>query len=342
MSNKLHDLIVRQIEIGGPMTVAAYMDLCLAHPEWGYYRCKDPIGGKGDFTTAPEISQLFGEMIGIWVADLWIRLKNPSKLILCECGPGRGTLMKDILRVARQVSGLYDVLSVHLVETSDVLIEKQKALLDAKIEFHASLETLPSDAPIIILGNEFLDALPFRQLVRMKSAWQERVIGLQDGKLVFGLGGQVDGSDLPSAEEGEIFEFSPVRDAVWLEMMGRVKQQGGAALMIDYGYVARPKVSTFQAVRDHSYADVLENPGEHDLTSLVDFSRLKELAQDVGVDGPITQGAFLKNMGIEIRAQKLAELNPDKRDDIYSGLKRLTHRDDMGELFKVIAVKNVS
>ncbi len=341
MPHKLHDLIVEHIQKSGPLSVAAYMDLCLAHPELGYYRRKDPLGVKGDFTTAPEISQLFGEMIGIWVADSWLKLGSPERLILVECGPGRGTLMADILRVAKKVPGLPEAISVQLIETSPALIEKQKDLLAGqRITWHAGLSTLPKDAPVIFIGNEFLDALPFYQVVKTAEGWRERMVTLENGKLIFALGPGLKEGDFPDAKEGGIFEFSPPRESIWADICARVKSQKGAALLIDYGHSETKIGDTFQAVKDHQFANVLENPGEQDLTSHVDFARLKSLAGDLKVWGPIPQMYFLKNIGIEVRAEKLSAANPDKNEMIATGLRRLTHRDEMGLLFKVIGISH--
>ena len=337
MPNKLHDLIARQIELSGPLSVSAYMDICLSHPEYGYYRTRDPLGRDGDFITAPEVSQLFGEMIGIWIVDIWMKLGEPPKIILCEMGPGWGTLMADIIRVLSK-AGVKA--SIHLVETGEVLRAKQKQVI-ANAEWHSALENVPSDAPIIIIGNEFLDALPLRQLIKTKEGWRERVIGVENGKLVFGIGAGPYSLDIPDAKDGDIFEFSPVREHVWSDICARVRAQKGAALMIDYGYTETRTGTTFQAVQNHAYADVLENPGEQDLTSHVDFARLKELAKGLAISGPLTQGEFLKSLGIEIRAQKLSGLNPDKAESINAGLKRLIHRDEMGQLFKAIHVSNL-
>ena len=333
-SSKLLDLILRQIRVAGPLSVAAYMDLCLAHHEFGYYRRKDPLGVKGDFTTAPEISQLFGEMIGLWVVDAWQRLGSPPSIILCELGPGRGTLMQDISRIIGKLPELKQALSIHLIETSDVLIEKQKVQVPDAI-FHASLQSLPTEVPVIFIGNEFLDALPFRQLIKTKDGWHERVIGDQEGKLVFGIGGAVPANNLPEAEEGSIFEFSPFRENVWADICERIKSQKGAALMIDYGYSDPQTLNTFQAVQNHQYANVLENPGEQDLTSHVDFAALARIAGDARI---ATQADFLKSMGIEVRAQRLATANPDQANDIYGGLHRLIDAEQMGTLFKTISV----
>ncbi len=354
MPNPLHDLIVRQIKLNGPITIATYMDLCLGHPEYGYYRKGNPVGAAGDFITAPEVSQLFGEMVGIWAADIIVKLGNPKKIYLCELGPGHGTLMKDVMRV---LSKLGAAIEVHLVEISETLKAKQKNLLcfprengdlgdvsdprlrgENKIIWHSSVETLPDDAPIIFIANEFFDALSFRQAVKTKVGWQEAVIGLNGDQLAFGLGSLLVGEDLPDAPENSVYEFSPARETMWEEIVARIKKQKGAALVIDYGHLEPKLVGTFQAVKNHQYANVLENPGEQDLTSHVDFSILKHLAQSVQVDHFTTQSEFLKIMGIEIRAENLAHSNPSLRENIMAGLRRLVHRDEMGQLFKVIGI----
>ena len=333
MSNELYKIIARHIETGGPISVAAYMDLCLMHPQYGYYRTRDPLGAAGDFITAPEISQLFGEMIGIWIADKWQSLGAPEKIILCELGPGRGTLMADIMRVVRKIPALETAVQVHLVEMNEVLIAEQAKKVTAK--WHDTLDGVPTDAPIIIIGNEFLDALPFHQAVNGRDGWHERVIGLQEGKLTFGMGKSLSGSDLPVGDIGAIYEYSTARENIWQEILARVAGQGGGALLVDYGFDRAQLGSTFQAVSEHRFADALENPGTHDLTSHVDFYALKKLSPQARV---ITQGEFLSSMGIEVRAEQLSTLNPDKRDVIYEGMKRLVHPDQMGNLFKVIEV----
>ena len=339
MSNNLLDIIKTLISLNGPISVANYMDLCLGHPEFGYYRRRDPLGVAGDFITAPEVSQLFGEMVGIWAADMIIKLGNPKKIILCELGPGRGTLMKDVLRVLSSLPNLN--IDVHLVEISETLREKQKAAL-GNVNWHEDLESLPADAPVIFIANEFFDALPFRQAVGTRGGWQEAVIGIQDDKLAFGLGGILAGDDMPDAEPGRVFEFSQIREDVWANILSRIDNQTGAILAIDYGYLNPTFGGSFQAVKNHKYANVLENPGEQDLTSHVDFSILKRLADGLQVDHFTTQGEFLKAMGIEIRAEKLSQSNPSSSESIMAGLKRLIDKDQMGDLFKVIAVSKCS
>ncbi len=334
MSSPLHDLIARQIRLNGPITIANYMDLCLCHPEHGYYRKGHPVGAAGDFITAPEVSQLFGEMVGIWAADIVMKLGNQRKIYLSELGPGNGTLMKDVMRV---LSRLSVNIEIHLVEINEALRQKQRQVL-GDVKWHDDLSTLPQDAPIILIANEFFDALSFRQAVKTKAGWQEAVIGLQDDRLVFGLGGFLSGDDLPNASENSVYEFSPARERIWSEVVSRVTKQKGAALAIDYGHLEKRLTGTFQSVKNHQYANVLENPGEQDLTSHVDFSILKTLSKDVQIDHFSSQSEFLKSIGIEIRAENLCGSNPSSRDNIMAGLRRLIHRDEMGQLFKVIGI----
>lgn len=348
MQNTLADIIKQQIEASGPISVEAYWNLCLAHPEYGYYMKQDPLGAAGDFTTAPEISQLFGEMIGIWVAEEWYRLGKPSKIHLVECGPGRGTLMADLLRVARMIPDFAASLHVHLVETSLTLIEKQrKALaplgrgLGEGVQWHSSLETLPTDAPIIFIGNEFLDALPIRQYIRSGNDWRERLIGY-DGKFLFLLGNKVDVADLPDADEGAIFEVSPARQQVIADMTARIKKQSGSILMIDYGHAQSGTGDTFQALGKHKFANVLENQGDVDLTSHVDFARLAlDVLNQELIITICKQKEFLNRMGILSRAEQLRKnATPKQVEDINSALSRLTDDDQMGELFKVMEARS--
>lgn len=338
--DNLRDVIKAHLHHQGPMDLETFWTLCLAHPKYGYYITRDPLGAGGDFTTAPEISQLFGEMIGVFVADFWLRIGSPEKFYLTECGPGRGSLMADLLRATAHVNDFHQAAHIHLIETSLALREKQKEKLSAySVTWHNDVSGVPSDAPVIILGNEFLDALPIRQAVFQDGVWRERRIGLEGDTLVFGLGGAVAGEDMPDGTEGDIFEFSPVRRAVWSNICDRVKAQGGAALMVDYGHLHTAVGDTFQAVKCHAFADVLTEPGEADLTSHVDFGELAKIAaaKDLSVFGPLEQGDFLRQMGIEVRAKMLAQKSlPDRAEEILAGLRRLTDSDQMGCLFKVI------
>lgn len=339
-SKKLLDLICSRIAESGPMPVESYWDLCLSHPEHGYYKRQDPLGRSGDFITAPEISQMFGEMVGIWCAGAWFALGKPEKFHLVECGPGRGTLMADLLRGVGHIAGFSDAVQVHLVETSPVLRAKQKErLAHVSPLWHDDLETLPEEGPLLFIGNEFLDALPIRQFVKGEKEWQERLIGLDEtGSLQFVRGDKV--SFDRRGEDGCIAELSPAREGVMEKIYGRILKQGGGALMIDYGYTSSHNGETFQAVRRHGYTPVLDAPGEADLTSHVDFEVLANAAQKKGLVALLSdQGDFLRAMGIEIRtAALLQHAREEQKESISSGLFRLTSDAQMGTLFKVLEV----
>lgn len=339
--NDLSEIIRKHILQHGPITVADYWELCLAHPQHGYYMKQDPFGQEGDFITAPEISQMFGEMIGIWVADLWLKMGSPAMFVLTECGAGRGTMMQDLLRATRAVPGFHAALDINIVETSPHLRAVQKQNLTGyTIHWHDTLATVSELGPLVILGNEFFDALPIRQVVRADTAWRERMIGIDGDGLGFGLGDEIPMSDRIETPIGSVFEFSPARDAVWTEMTGRIRLQGGAALMIDYGHAITGFGDTLQAVKDHAYANILETPGEADLTSHVNFERLKDIAK--GLNPRIaTQGDFLRRLGIQLRAQTLSKTaSTEQAAMLKAGLDRLIEDDQMGTLFKVLSVCN--
>ncbi len=337
---QLKDVVINHILAHGPMQIDAYWTLCLAHPEYGYYIKQDPLGALGDFTTSPEISQLFGEMIGIWAGEQWVRLGNSQKIHLVEFGPGRGTLMADLLRIAKLIPDFAAALRVHLVETSPALRAKQKeALQDWDVEWHDDLVSLPDNAPILMIGNEFLDALPIRQYIHIQQGWRERVIGAHNNvQLIFGIGGQVTGVDFPQARDGDIFEYAPSREAVYKKMIEKISNQGGAVLMIDYGHDRSACGDTFQAVMRHEFVDVLDHQGDADLTSHVDFERLKlqilnqEIAANIS-----TQKDFLMRYGIVERAEQLKRsASVLQGDDIDAALHRLLDDDQMGHMFKVM------
>jgi NADH dehydrogenase [ubiquinone] 1 alpha subcomplex assembly factor 7 len=346
--NALEREIRALIETQGPISVSRYMALCLAHPEYGYYTTRDPFGSDGDFTTAPEISQMFGELIGVWCAEVWRLIGSPARVVLAEVGPGRGTLMKDALRAAKVMPGFLDAVELHLVETSPVLRERQRELLHGvapAIAWHGETKTLPN-APLIVIGNEFVDALPIEQFEKKSERWHERKIGLgADGGFCFGLD-PVTLSDfekqlpqrLTPAPDGAVFErrdLTPVSDLVSL-----LATNGGAGLFIDYGHAGSGFGDTLQAVSGHDYAEPLENPGEADLTSQVDFEALAGLAnKDVRAFGAITQQDFLKQLGIETRAEILQQnARPEMRGEIGTALTRLIGpTPGMGELFKALA-----
>ncbi len=331
----LSELLQTEIARNGPMNVVRYMDLCLSHPQYGYYMTRDPLGTRGDFTTAPEISQMFGEVIGAYVAQQWHTMGAPRDFHLVECGPGRGTLMKDMLRVMQRVPNFRA--QVHLVETSPVLREIQKAALqNAEIAWHETLDTVPQGA-FALIANEFLDALPIEQFIFVQGQWHERCIGLQNGALVFVLGDVVPLNI--QAKEGDVFERSPAREYVMRQLCARLKRDRGFALLIDYGAVRAGIGDTLQAVRSHKYVDVFEAPGECDLTSHVDFAALEQITLAQGCNCMIaTQGEFLMSLGIEARAAILQQKNPGA--NINAALQRLIGAEQMGKLFKVMVVSS--
>lgn len=334
----LSKFIKNIIQLNGAISIEAYWNLCLAHPEYGYYMKSDPLGEAGDFTTAPEISQLFGEMIGIWAIEQWQKLGSPDAIYIVECGPGRGTLMADLLRIGKVIPEFIRAVQIHLIETSPLLRTKQGAALKGyQVVWHEDLSTLPDIAPLIVIGNEFLDALPIKQYVFKDGAWFERVVGCDGDKLIFGLCPTA--SQLIPLAEGQgndfIFEASPARENFIDDISKRVKIQSGAALMIDYGFEVSDFKNTFQAVKKHSYADVLKDCGDVDLTSHVDFGQLKSVAEQHGVSVAVqSQVDFLKRWGIEARAAQLMQKSPL----IESGLHRLIDDDKMGQLFKVMEI----
>lgn len=338
LCNKLR----RLIRTNGPMSVADYMALALGDPEHGYYVTRDPLGAAGDFVTAPEVSQMFGEIVGAWLIDVWRRGGAPDPVNLVELGPGRGTLMADILRVARHAPDFLAALSVHLVETSPVLRERQAEALQsagAAPSWHAAFRDVPV-GPTLLVANEFFDALPIRQFVRL-DAWRERVVGLdQRDRLVFGIGPDVLRYG-PEAPPGSIFEVRPVADALIAEIAGRIAAEGGAALVIDYGHAESAPGETLQAVRQHAFADPLAAPGQADLTAHVDFAALARAARRSGgaCHGPITQGAFLTALGLEARAARLAATaDQATRQALTDAVERLAGPEEMGSLFKVLAL----
>lgn len=338
----LADILRRRIETDGPLTVAQFMETALAHPEHGYYRKKDPLGAAGDFITAPEISQMFGEIIGLWLAVVWQGLGGPSRVILAEAGPGRGTLMADILRAAAMLPAFRAAAEVHLVETSPALRARQAAALrDATPAvspvWHDDLSELPADAPLLLVANEFLDALPVRQYLRTDGQWRERMVGIDNAGFVF-LAGPVADIAAPPARDGDIFEINDAARAAAALIGARLASQGGAALLIDYGHEHSAVGDSLQAVRKHAYASVLDAPGDADLTAHVDFQAVAMAARPARALPLRTQGRFLRSLGIELRADRLARAQPDKAEDIARSCRRLIHASEMGTLFKVICL----
>jgi SAM-dependent MidA family methyltransferase len=348
----LQSEIKKLIKSSGPMPVWRYMELCLTHPQHGYYVSRDPLGREGDFVTAPEVSQMFGELLGLWAASVWKTMGSPASLRLVELGPGRGTMMADALRALRVLPPLYQTLTVHMVEINPVLREKQRETLSSvrNITWHDSIDDVV-EGPAIILANEYFDALPIHQAIKRETGWHERTIELDpDGKLSFGISAE----PLPrfevllpplirAAPVGAVFEWRP--DSEIMKIARRVRDQDGAALIVDYGHVRSDAGETFQAIARHSFTDPLKAPGLADVTAHVDFQALARAAEDLGarVHGPVTQGEFLTRLGIEQRALTLmAKASHEVSEDVSSALKRLIGggRGGMGSMFKVLGISS--
>lgn len=348
--NQLRRLIKRRIESEGPISLATFIALAMTHPEHGYYTTRDPLGLQGDFITAPEISQIFGELIGLWAVDVWRVMGRPTPVRLVELGPGRGTMLADALRaIAAAEPAFLEAARVHLIEPSPALREIQELTLAntplaAPPAWHDRLAEVGDD-PVIILVNEVFDALPIRQYVRGQTAWRERLVGIEEGGegFTFVLGPAME-PELPEAlddvAEGEIVEVCAAGEALAGKIAARIKASGGAALIIDYGHGHSHPGDTLQSVRGHAYASVLDAPGEADLTHHVDFGALANAAKAVGaeVHGPVPQGLFLGRLGASERAEALAKSEPEKADEILSAARRLIDPRRMGQMFKVLAM----
>jgi SAM-dependent MidA family methyltransferase len=343
----LEQEIRRMIAADGPMPVDRYMLLCMEHPQFGYYPTRDPFGARGDFVTAPEISQMYGELIGAWAATVWRQMGCPDHVNLIELGPGRGTLMADALRAAKAVLDFRAAISVHLIETSPVLRARQKEALagDTKVVWHDAIESVPA-GPAIAIANEFVDALPVNQFVKDRDGWHMRMVGIVDDKLSFVVTPDPVPGPVPDrmgdnfgAQIGDIVEWR--HDGPISMLAQRIARQGGAAVIIDYGHVKPGCGDTLQGVRDHKFIDPLVDAGETDLTTQVDFASVSRSARQQGAatHGPLTQGDFLRRLGIEERAARLkGKATPQQAAEIDSALARLTAPDQMGELFKVLAI----
>jgi SAM-dependent MidA family methyltransferase len=343
--------IRRRIEVAGPMPVAQYMSLCLTHPEHGYYVTRDPLGAAGDFTTAPEISQMFGELIGLWAAAAWRLMGSPENVRLVELGPGRGTMMVDALRAAKVMPQFRKAVVAHMIEISPVLEKLQRQALDntdVPVSWHNALDEVPQGSTII-LANEYFDALPVHQAVMCADGWHERVVKIgEDDKFQFSIArdpipmfDDLLPTQLQSAKIGEIYEWRADKTA--LEVARRAVASGGIALIIDYGHIRSGIGDTLQAVGHHNFADPLTVPGLVDLTAHVDFQALTQAAETIGarVHGPAGQGEFLRRLGIEERAAALkAAAPPDKAAAIAAAHQRLTSTEPtgMGALIKVVAL----
>jgi SAM-dependent MidA family methyltransferase len=350
----LGEKIKTLIRTNGPISVTDYFALCLADPEYGYYRTREPFGRHGDFITAPEISQLFGEMVGIFMVHAWQQHGTPERIRLVEIGPGRGTMMADMLRVIKRIAPvLFEQLTVHLVETSERLRGVQRVTLETystKISWHDSFEDVPRGF-CLIAANELFDAIPIRQFVKTPTGFRERLISIDAGDDLAFIAGiaTVDPNVLPapasSIPDGTIFEHAPARQAVMQTLCERLGQEGGTALIIDYGHMVTGFGDTLQAVMNHDFDPPLAHPGEADLTSHVDFEDLAKVAVSMGLhlNGGLRQGEFLYGLGLAERAKALArDKDPSEQRLIAAAVDRLAGEGagKMGELFKVIAVSS--
>jgi SAM-dependent MidA family methyltransferase len=345
--------IRRRISMAGPMPVRQYMELCLSHPTHGYYTTRDPLGGGGDFITAPEVSQVFGELLGLWAASAWDCMGQPENVRLVELGPGRGTMMLDALRTAQLVPAFRAAIVLHMVEISPALQERQRQTLsavDVPMIWHQTFDEVP-DGPVIVLANELFDALPVNQAIKQFNGWYERVVEIDaEGNLAFGMSNdviplfdQLVPARMRDAPIGAIYEWRA--DNLPLALGRRLARQGGVALVIDYGHVESAAGDTLQAVGRHAFVDPLQSPGAVDLTAHVDFEAFALAAESMGarVTGPVEQARFLRNLGIDKRAATLKAQAPgEKAAEIEGAMKRLLGegRTEMGKLFKVIGLAN--
>ncbi|WFR94182.1 class I SAM-dependent methyltransferase [Rhizobium tumorigenes] len=354
MTTALGEKIKTIIRANGPISVTDYFSLCLADPQHGYYRTREPFGPSGDFVTAPEVSQLFGEMIGVFMVHAWQRHGTPPGVRLVEIGPGRGTMMSDMLRVIRRLAPLlYDSMQVHLVETSERLRDIQQETLQshgAKVAWHVDFNDVPHGFTLLA-ANELFDAIPIRQFVRTATGFRERVVVLDiDDELSFAAGtATLDPALMPESAPktplGTVFEIAPARQAVMSAICERLGSNGGTAVIIDYGHLSTGFGDTLQAVRMHEYDPPLAHPGEADLTSHIDFQSLAEaaLAEGIHVNGCAYQGDFLIGLGLADRAGALGRgQDGTVQRDIQLAVDRLAGAGEgkMGELFKVLAVSS--
>jgi len=346
VSTALKEILTKRIEATGPITLADYMADCLMHPEHGYYSQQKIFGTDGDFITAPEVSQMFGEMLGLWLADRWYKMDKPNQVHLIELGPGRGTLMQDILRATEPVPEFHSALSVHLIEASAQL----RALQAEKVpnaHWHDDLSSVPS-GPSLLVANEFFDALPIHQFEKLDGSWCERRVnaGAEGLELVLTPAGPkfaLSNKALHGGPDGSVLEICPAGLSVAGSIGERLFADGGAALIIDYGYRKTAIGDSFQALKNHQYVDPLASPGEADITAHVDFEQLSNAAKGKGATsfGPAAQGAFLMALGLGERAQQLAaNLDNKGQERVLGELTRLSSADEMGTLFKVLALQD--
>ncbi len=331
-----------EIEATGPVSVAEYMHRCLHDPRDGYYATRPSLGDQGDFITAPLISQMFGELLGLWAVETWTRLGKPSPFRLVEMGPGDGTLMSDLLRAVRLAPDFVAAADLWMIETSEPLAALQKAKLEGAIltpTWAASVDDIPAGAPMILVANELLDCLPARQFVYAGEGWVERLVGVApDGSLAFGLAPTRDGSTPPP--DSPILEVSAAQEAMGQALGEMIAREGGAALLIDYGRGEPEFGDTLQALQKHEKVDPLASPGESDLTVYADFPIVRDAARKTGAAATdaIPQGLFLGMLGIQHRAESLMAARPDRADLVQRQLARLVAPDQMGELFKALCI----
>ncbi len=346
----LIDRIKRQIETDGPIGIAEYMSICLSDARAGYYTTATPFGRDGDFITAPEISQMFGELIGIWCVSMWRNMGEPAKFNLVEMGPGRGTLMADLLRASAIDTGFLKAVQVYLVEISAPLREQQATALskfDVQIDWLDDVQEV-APVPTMFIGNEFLDALPFRQYIKSGSRWGERVVCVENDQLAYSIGpGLLDSSLLPAGHtdqpDGTIFEISHVREAVMEFIAQHLDAHNGSALLIDYGHIERGFGDTFQAVAKHKFADPLKSPGKVDLTSHVDFSVFRKCFSKQSKFKLATHAEFLLGLGLLERAGSLGRgKSTEEQYELEQAVQRLAGSDAMGELFKVLIASRIN
>lgn len=343
----LEDHLKKLICHHGPLSVARFMSEALGHPQYGYYRKQDPLGRQGDFITAPEISQMFGELVGIWCASEWQRMGNPDNIALVELGPGRGTLMQDLLRGTRHIKGFHESLSVYMVETSPVLTAIQQNNLAAynNIFWYEHFNAVP-DVPLLLVANEFFDALPVHQYSKTDKGWCEQMVSLdQNEHLAFSLSPNLASAAIDTrhgdAPQGAVLEICPAGLSLFSEICQHIYTHGGAALVADYGYCEYGYKDTLQAVKNHHFHPLLEDVGDADLTAHVDFTALTAVAKKAGLRlyPPATQRDFLLAMGIEQRTSQLMQKASDaQKKQILSACERLICETQMGTLFKVLAV----
>ena len=332
-------ILSKKIDREGPIALSEYMGIANA----AYYAAKDPLGEDGDFVTAPEISQMFGELVGIWLSDLWLRKDSPQHVNYVELGPGRGTLAADALRTMKRFGCEPQI---HFVETSPILKAKQSTVHD-NAAWHDTISSLPTDGPLMIVANEFFDALPVEQFVSAPDGWRRQMVARERNKFIAVPGSQTVGDQISKSTAGlptgTILESSPASVQIFGDLSNRIAKQGGVVLIIDYGYDRPGTGSTLQAVKDHMPISPFDSPGTSDLTAHVDFNSLGNIAKMrlLSVHGPAEQGQWLKALGIDQRAKKLAESSPKQADTIRAAHHRLTHLDEMGRLFRVMAATSM-